>query len=72
LSGNGDQITKLLESMESNRKTVESDIATLTFYMQGGLNYNDAWMLTIEQRQIMSKVIEKHHEAMSPDKKSYM
>jgi hypothetical protein len=72
LSGNGELITKLLESMETNRKTIESDIATLTFYMQGGLNYNDAWMLTIEQRQIMSKVIEKHYEAMNPDKKSMM
>jgi len=58
--------------MAANRKLIETDIASLVFYMQGGLNYNDAWLLTVDQRKIMSKVIEKHYESMNPDKKAYM
>jgi hypothetical protein len=59
----------MLEMMDKNKSIIETDIATLTFYMQGGLDYNDAWMLTAPQRQKMIKVIEKHYEAMNPSKK---
>lgn len=72
MTGDAGLISELLKSMESNRKIIETDIATLVFYMQGGLNYNEAWQLTLDQRQIMSKVIEKHYEAMNPEKKSLM
>jgi hypothetical protein len=51
--------------MERNRKAIQQEIATLAFYMQGGLDYNDAFMLSAEQRATMSKIIEKHYEAMS-------
>lgn len=54
--------------MERNRSIIESDISTLVFYMQGGLDYNDAWMLTQKQRKSMTVVIEKHYEAMSGSK----
>lgn len=51
--------------MEQNRRMLHQECATLAFYMQGGININDAYLLSIEQRSIMSSVIEKHHEAMS-------
>ena len=60
----------MLSRMEKNKSIIESDVATLTFYMQGGLDYNDAWLLTASQRQQMIKVIEKHYEAMNPNKKN--
>jgi hypothetical protein len=72
LTGDPELIGELLKSMESNRKLIETDIASLVFYMQGGLGYNDAWLLTWDQRKIMSKVIEKHYASMNPDKKSLL
>jgi len=72
LTGDPKLIGELLKSMESNRELIETDIASLVFYMQGGITYNDAWLLTLDQRKIMSKVIEKHYASMNPDKKSYM
>lgn len=56
---------EMLDVMERNRKAVEGEMATLTFYMQGGLSYNDAYMLSAEQRKSMAHVIEKHYEKMS-------
>lgn len=47
-------------------------MATLVFYMQGGVSYNDAWLLTLQQRKIMHDVIEKHYKAMNPSTKEYM
>lgn len=60
----------MLAVMRKNRDLIEYDIATLVFYMQGGLNYNDAWQLTPKQRKVMARVIEKHYENMNPNKKN--
>ena len=35
--------------------------------MNGAIDYEDAFMLSIDQREIMSKVIEKHFEAQNPN-----
>ena len=51
--------------MEQNRTVIQNEIATLVFYMQGGLDYNDAFLLSSDQRRVMSKVVEKHYSAMS-------
>ena len=59
-------ITEMLSVMERNKKMINDEIATLVYYMNGGLDYNDAWMTTSQQRKSMSRVIEKHFEAMAP------
>lgn len=58
----------MLGSMNKNVIAVEKDIASLVYYMNGGLSYNDAWLLTSNQRKIMVKVIEDHYKAMNPTK----
>jgi hypothetical protein len=65
-------IQKMISVMERNRSTIENDISTLVFYMQGGLDYNDAWLLTLSQRKNMSSIIEKHYSAMSGNKKQML
>lgn len=62
----------MLALMDRNRNTIEVDITTLVFYMNGGLDYNSAWMLTFDQRRKMANVIEKHNEAMSGEKKNML
>lgn len=56
----------MLTVMDRNRKIIDEEVATLVYYMNGGLSYNDAWMLTADQRKTMSRVIEKHFKAMNP------
>lgn len=51
--------------MERNLKAIDNEMATLAFYMQGGLSFDDAHLLSPSQRKAMSKVIEKHYESMS-------
>jgi hypothetical protein len=58
----------MLATMKRNREIIEVDIATLVFYMSGGIDYNDAWLLTESQRLKMGKVIEKHYESMNGKK----
>ena len=58
----------MLGSMNKNVNIIEKDIASLVYYMNGGINYNDAWLLTAKQRRVMIKVIEDHYKAMNPTK----
>lgn len=51
--------------MERNRKAIQHEISMLVFYMQGGIDYDQAHLLSADQRRIMSKIIEKHYEAMN-------
>ncbi len=62
----------MLDVLARNRNVIEEDVATLVYYMNGGLDYNTAWLLTNEQRKIMSRVIERHFKAMNPNAKSQM
>lgn len=68
MTGDPRRITDMLETMESNRKAITQEVGTLTFYMQGGISFDDAHQLSAEQRKILSKVIEKHYASMSPQK----
>jgi hypothetical protein len=62
----------MLTVMDNNRKAITHELAMLSFYMQGGLSFNDAHMLSSLQRIELSKVIEKHYEAMDPKRKGGM
>lgn len=68
MTSSPEQIHEMLSVLESNRNGIEIDINSLVYYMNGGLDYNDAWLLTLEQRKNMMNVIKRHFEAMNPKK----
>ena len=68
MTGDPHLVTTMLETMDSNRKAITQEVGTLTFYMQGGLSFDDAHQLSAEQRKILGKVIEKHYSSMNPQK----
>jgi len=41
---------------------IESDIANLVYYMNGGLTYSEAWHLSTTQMKALSGTISKHYE----------
>ena len=59
----------MLSIMDNNRQAIQQELAMLAFYMQGGLSFNEAYMLSSDQRKMLSKVIQKHYESMDPKKK---
>ena len=62
----------MLSIMDNNRQAIQQELAMLAFYMQGGLGFNEAHMLSADQRKMLSKVIQKHYESMDPKKKGGM
>jgi hypothetical protein len=72
MTSSPEQINEMLKVLDTNRSIIETDINTLVYYMNGGLDYNDAWLLTLEQRKRMSQVIQRHFDAMNPKKGSQL
>ena len=71
-TGDSELITEMLTVMNKNILAVESDINSLVFHMNGGLDYDDAFLLTIDQRRNMANMVQKHYESQNPNKKSQL
>ena len=66
--GTAEDVQQILKTMQQNRNTIEEEIAMLVFYMEGGLDFNDAYALSSLQRQRLAKVIEQHYEKRAASK----
>jgi uncharacterized SAM-dependent methyltransferase len=67
-----DQINEMLAACYRNINIIEQDINALVFHMQGGLDFDDAFLLTVDQRRSMAKMIQKHYDDQNPNKKSQL
>lgn len=56
----------MIRKMDHNRELIHTDMATLVFYMNGSLDFNDAYCLSMQQRKIMAKVVKEYRESQSP------
>ena len=62
----------MLDVMSRNVDAIESDVNSLVFHMNGGLDYDDAWLLTLDQRRKIVNMIQKHYDAQNPNKKQQL
>ena len=54
---NTEEILGLVKSYENQVKQIKDEILRLCWYMRGGVNYNDAMMMSVEDRQIIGKIV---------------
>ena len=66
---NPDLIYEMISVCNKNVTLIEQDVNALVFQMKGGLDYDDAFLLTTDQRQLMAKMIQKHYDDQNPNKK---
>lgn len=57
-----DGINKLSQEYENDTKALREELFRLSWYMRGGLSFSEAFMLTVEDREILSKIIEGNLE----------
>ena len=69
LSGNADNIEKMLRDMERDVERIETDIAQVVYYMNGGLSYTDAWSFSSQQLLKLSQTISNHFERQADSAK---
>jgi hypothetical protein len=50
------------DQLEAQSKAMKEEVLRLCWYMRGGLDYNDAMLLSSEERKIISKIVKDNLE----------
>ena len=56
-------IVKMLSTFERESKALREEVLRLCWWMRGGLTYDEAYMLSPQEREIIGKIIESNMEA---------
>lgn len=56
------QITALIDGMEAEAKSLKQEALRFSWHMRGGLSYDDALMLSAEERKLISEMIKENLE----------
>lgn len=57
-----DGINKLSQEYENDTKALREELFRLSWYMRGGLSFSEAFLLTVEDREILAKIIDGNLE----------
>lgn len=56
------EVEKLLNDLDGNTKAIKEELLRICWFMRGGVGYNESYMLSPEDREIITKIIEKNLE----------
>ena len=59
---NNDAIEHLIEGYEKESKALKEEALRFSWYMRGGLSYDDAMVLSYQEREIISDIIKDNIE----------
>ena len=62
LISNSDQIAKLIDSMEKESNSIRQEALQMSWYMRGGLSYDQALQLSVSERQLINELIKGNLE----------
>jgi hypothetical protein len=57
-----DGIKKLVADFEKDTKALKEELFRICWYMRGGIGLNESYLLSLEDRIIISKIIEENLE----------
>lgn len=58
-----DDIVKMVEQMEQETLDIRQEAIRMSWYMRGGLSYDQALLLSANERKIVSELIKENLEA---------
>jgi len=56
------EIEAEIAKMENESKALKKEIFQMAWYMRGGLSFTEAYMLDLQDREIISKIVEENLE----------
>jgi len=57
-----EEIAELLDSYDKESKALRKDLLQLCWYMRGSVSYDEAFMLSPDDREIIAKIIKENLE----------
>lgn len=64
-----EQIEEYIDNLDKESKAIREEALRFTWWMRGGVSYDEAMLLNYDERQIIAKIIDDNMEAT---KKSQM
>lgn len=55
-----DAIARMLDGYEQEARAIKEEALRFSWWMRGGITYEDAMMLSKEEREIISKIIKEN------------
>jgi len=62
LKSNPEEVVEILEDMSIASKAITKEMAEICWYMRGSINWDQAWRLTPNQKEVIRKVIKDNIE----------
>jgi hypothetical protein len=62
LISNSEQIVKLVDNMEKESNSIRQEALQLSWYMRGGLSYDQALQLSVAERKLIGELIKGNLE----------
>jgi hypothetical protein len=62
LTQSNEEIVDMLNSYDKESKALRKDLLTMCWYMRGSITYDDAVMLSYEERQVIANIIKDNLE----------
>ena len=57
-----EEIVKLIDQFDKDSKAIRKDLLSMCWYMRGSISYDEAMMLSLEEREIISRIIKDNLE----------
>lgn len=62
MSLSNEEVGELIEQFDKDSKAIKQDLLTLCWFMRGSISYDDAMLLTQDDRVIINKIIKDNLE----------
>lgn len=62
MTQSNEEIVDMLNSYDKESKALRKDLLTMCWYMRGSITYDDAVMLSYEERQVIANIIKDNLE----------
>jgi hypothetical protein len=56
------EILREVENLDKESRALKADLMKLCWYMRGGVTYEEAYSMSIEERQIISEIVKENLE----------
>lgn len=62
MTQSNEEIVEMIERFDKDSKALKKDLLTMCWYMRGSITYDDAVMLSYEERQTIAGIIKDNLE----------
>ncbi len=67
-----EELGDLIDSYKNDARGLKEQIADICYFMHGGIEWDSAWGMSFEDREIAIRIINKRLKEQNPGSKEYM